>query len=497
MTEQPRVFRGARLLDAENWNGETADILIDTGRIADIKTGHLDVPEGTEEVDASELLIHPGLINGHTHGHGTLAKGTGDRWTLELLLAAGPWITGNRAPEDRYLAAQLNAAEMALKGVTSCYDLFFELPAPTPEGIMEAAKAYTDVGVRVTMAPMVADRSMYEAVTGLLAALPNDLQSNVTSLKPQPWQDTMSSVEQLAKQWSLESDWARLALAPTIPAHCSDELLTACRDVSLEYGLPLHSHVAESKVQLVSGESWYDSSIVSHLNRLGLINDRFTVAHGVWLSDWDMECLAKAGASVAINPGSNMRLGNGVPDTRRMLDHGVNVAIGTDGSNSSDNQNMYEAIRFAAYASRIFGNDIDIWLTAQETLKAATTGGAYATGSDASLGSLAVGAAADLVFLDLGTINWLPVNNPINQLIHTEDATAVRDVMVDGAYVVRDGKLVNIDLSALADRARAARTRLDEINIPNKQLFESIEPVVAKYCSGLACERHALHRYCG
>lgn len=497
MTEQPRVLRGARLLDAENWNGEIADILIDAGRIADIKTGYLDAPDGTEEIDASEHLIHPGLINGHTHGHGTLAKGTGDRWTLELLLAAGPWISGNRAPEDRYLAAQLNAAEMALKGVTSCYDLFFELPAPTPEGIMEAAKAYNDVGVRVTMAPMVADRGLYHAVTGLMDALPTNLQTAVSKFTPQPWSETMSSVKQLAKHWHFDSDWARLALAPTIPAHCSDDLLKACRDLSNEHGLPVHSHVAESKVQLVSGEDWYGGSIVSHLNKLGLINDRFTVAHGVWLSDWDMECLAKAGASVAINPGSNMRLGNGVPDTRRMLDHGVNVAIGTDGSNSSDNQNMYEAIRFAAYASRIFGNNLETWLTAQETMKAATTGGAYASGFKGSIGSLEIGSAADLVFLDLKSINWVPVNNPINQLIHTEDATAVQDVMVGGDYIVRDRALVKIDIADLAERAHAARHRLDEINVPNKQLFDQLEPLVASYCSGLGCQKHDLHRYCG
>jgi guanine deaminase len=497
MTDQPRVFRGARLLDADKWNGEIADILIVDGRIAEISSENIEVSEGTDEVNASELMIHPGLINGHTHGHGALAKGTGDRWTLELLLAAGPWITGNRSPEDRYLAAQLNAAEMALKGVTSCYDLFFELPTPTPEGITEAARAYNDVGVRVTMAPMVADRSLYEAVSGLMGALPADLRTFAGSLKPQPWSDTMASVKNLAKQWHFDSAWARLGLAPTIPAHCSDDLLTACRDLSMEYGLPLHSHVAESKVQLVSAEEWYGGSIVSHLSELGLITDRFTVAHGVWLSDWDMECLAQAGASVAVNPGSNMRLGNGVPDTRRMLDHGINVAIGTDGSNSSDNQNMYEAIRFAAYASRTFGNDINNWLTAHETLKAATTGGANATGSEGSLGTLQVGALADLVFLDLGSINWLPVNNPINQLVHTEDATAVRDVMVGGAYVVRDRALVNVDLASLADRAKSARVRLDEINLPNKQTFERLEPVVATYCSGLACERHALHRYCG
>ena len=110
-----------------------------------------------------------------------------------------------------------------------------------------------------------------------------------------------------------------LAVAPTIPHHCSDDFLIACRDLAREYDVGVHSHVAESKVQVVAGYQRYGTTLAAHMDELGLVNERFTVAHGVWLDDDDMKRLGDRGASVAHNPGSNMRLGNGLADVRGML----------------------------------------------------------------------------------------------------------------------------------------------------------------------------------
>ena len=138
-------------------------------------------------------------------------------------------------------------------------------------------------------------------------------------------------------------------MAPTIPHHCSDDFLIACRNLAREYDVGIHSHVAESKVQVVAGYKRYGTSLAAHMDELGLVNERFTVAHGVWLDDEDMKRLGDRGASVAHNPGSNMRLGNGLADMRAMLRADINVGIGTDGANCSDNQNMYEAMRLASF----------------------------------------------------------------------------------------------------------------------------------------------------
>src|SRR5690606_20882359 len=147
-----------------------------------------------------------------------------------------------------------------------------------------------------------------------------------------------------------------------------------------EYGVGLHSHVSESKVQAVAAIRHWGWSPTAHLDRLGLLGPDFTVAHGVWLDDDDMRRLADHGASVAHNPGSNMRLGSGIAHARRMLELGVNRGIGTDGASCSDNQNMYEAMRLASFASKVRTPDWRSWLTTEEVLTAATEGSARALG---------------------------------------------------------------------------------------------------------------------
>src|SRR3984893_9157022 len=136
------IVRGGLVLDIAKGNAETADILIEDDTNGEIGPPGGSAPEGAVEITAARRLLHPGLVNAHTHGHGNLAKGMGDRWTLELLLSAAPWITGNRNAEEKYLSTQLGAVEMVLKGSTACYDLSFEWPLPTADGLKLAGQAY-------------------------------------------------------------------------------------------------------------------------------------------------------------------------------------------------------------------------------------------------------------------------------------------------------------------------------------------------------------------
>ena len=154
-----------------------------------------------------------------------------------------------------------------------------------------------------------------------------------------------------------------------------------------------------------------------------------------------MQRLGDHGASVAHNPGSNMRLGNGLADVRGMLERKVNVGIGTDGANCSDNLNMYESMRLASMVSKTQGPDTDRWLTTGEVLAAATEGSARALGFGDRLGRIAPGYKADIVFLDLHNVNWMPFNNAVNQLVHTEDGAAVHSVMVGGRMVVENRRV--------------------------------------------------------
>jgi 5-methylthioadenosine/S-adenosylhomocysteine deaminase len=444
-------------------------------------------------IDARHRLMHPGLVNAHTHGPGNLAKGLHDRWSLELLLTASQWVGIGRTIEDKYLSAMIGAAEMVLKGCTAAYDLAAEFPLPSVEGLSAMAKAYEEVGMRCVLAPMVADISFFEAIPGLMDRLPPSLQKEVESFKFAPWKATTRQMTKALQKWSFEK--VHLALAPTIPHHCSDAFLISCRDLAREYDVGLHTHVAESKVQVIAGYQRYGSTLAAHMDELGLVTDRFTVAHGVWLDDDDMKRLGDRGASVAHNPGSNMRLGNGLADVRGMLSAKVNVGIGTDGANCSDNQNVYEAMRLASLVSKVQGPDVERWLTTEEAYRAATEGGARALGLAKQIGKIAPGYKADIVFLDLHHINWIPINDPVNQIVHTEDGSGVHSVMIGGRMVVEDRKLLTVDLAKLAAQAAASQARRAPPMGDAKKLYDRLEKVVGAFCPGLAKAPLHIHRF--
>ena len=214
-----KVIRGGQLIDVLGHNASQVDILIKNDTIIEIGRPGLKVPHGTTLIDASGMLLHPGLINAHTHSHGNLAKGIGARWTLELLLASGPWSFGQRIFEDIYLSTTIGAVEMVTKGCTSCYDLMLEMPAPTAEGLEAAGKAYVDVGMRAVIAPMVADKTLYEAIPGLLDSLSPSLQKDVQQLRLSPYRTSLARIRKALHNWSLDKDFVRLAVAPTIPLH--------------------------------------------------------------------------------------------------------------------------------------------------------------------------------------------------------------------------------------------------------------------------------------
>jgi len=487
------VVRGGKLLDISRRQALPVDILIKGDTIAQIGRRDLSAPAGATVIDARNRLMHPGLINAHTHGPGNLAKGLNDRWTLELLLTASQWVGIGRNLEDKYLAAMIGASEMVLKGCTAAYDLAAEFPLPSVEGLSAMANAYEEVGMRCVLAPMVADLTFFEAIPGLMDRLPAPLQKEVESFRLAPWKATTKQIKKALQKWPF--DKVRLAVAPTIPHHCSDAFLIACRDLAKEYEVGLHSHVAESKVQVIAGYQRYGTSLAAHMDKLGLVSDRFTVAHGVWLDGDDMKRLGDRGASVAHNPGSNLRLGNGLADVRGMLLAKINLGIGTDGANCSDNLNMYESMRLASIVSKAQGPDVEHWLTTEEALRAATEGSARALGMEKEIGRIAPGYKADIVFLDLHHVNWIPTNDVVNQIVHTEDGSGVHSVMVGGRMIVENHKLLTVDLPKLAAQAAASQARRAELTAGAKKLYNRLEKVVGAFCPGLAKAPLHIHRF--
>lgn len=485
-SRRPQAIRGGLVAFPSEGAVRAADLLIEDGRIRAIVAPGEALSDDAEHVDATDRLITPGLVNAHTHSHLAIAKGISRSWTLELHLHNGPWTGGGQNLDDRYLLAQASAAEMLLKGCTACYDLVLELPTPSPDGMFATAAGYLDAGMRAVVTPMLADRTFWQAIPGLRDSLPEGAQASVDAIRMASSDVALAACERILAEWPHDRAMVRPGLAPTIPLHCSDEFWRGARALADRFGAPMHAHLAESKIQAISGRARYGTSLTAHLDRLGILGPDFTAAHGIWLDADDLAILARNGASVAHNPSSNFRLGSGIADVPAMVAAGVQVGLGSDACSCSDHQNLFEVMRLACYLSRTASFDPDDWLTPADVFDMATRGSARALGMQDLIGDIRVGLAADLVFLDLGTVNFTPLNDPLYQLVFAEEGRSITRVMVGGRTVVEDGRLTTIDYPVLRDRLNARAQEIFAANAPRRAELAAIEPFVKHFCVGLA-----------
>ncbi|MGE0210704.1 MAG: amidohydrolase family protein [Parvibaculaceae bacterium] len=488
------VIRGGRVVDPLTRGQGFADILIAGDTIVEIGLPGMPAPEDAHVMDASDRAIMPGFVNGHIHGHGTLAKGlVEDRWPLELFLNALPGLSGSRTLEDKYLNGLVCAVEMIRKGCTACYDLFFEFPIPSLEGIEAIGRAYSDAGVRAVIAPMVADTTLYSAYPGLLDSMPTALREQAAAIRLAPHEASADAMAGIYENWPFDRSRIRPAIAPTIPLHCSDAFLLRCRDLSRDYGLPLQTHLAETRAQAVLGLRRYGRTLTAHLDALEMLGPHMSAAHAIWLDDDDLRRLADNGASAIHAPTSNMRFGSGLARLRPMLDRCINVGIATDAANSSDSLNMFESARLASFISRVLTPEYQQWLGADEVLTMATEGSARAMGWD-GMGRIAAGYKADLVFLDLRHINYVPLHDLVSQIVFTENGSAVDSVMIGGKLVLDHGRLTTVDEAKLRRDAVAAAARLAAANEPMRRLSRELQGFVGHFCKGLSREPYHVHR---
>jgi guanine deaminase len=482
------VLNGLVLADADQ-PARPADLLIEDGLVREIgRPGAFIGAPATRTLDATDRLVMPGWVNGHTHGHGTLGRGAVPDVALEGFLAASPAINGHRGLDDLALSATLTAVELLKKGCTALFDMSAELPLPTPDGLLALAGAYDTTGIRAVVAPMLADRTLYQAYPELLASLPAQLQPALARLRAADADTCLAVVRQAARHWPFDQRRVRLGIAPTIPLHCTDAFLQGCAALAIEFGLPLQTHLAESAVQAHVGQQRHGRSLVAHLGALGWLDglgERLSVAHAIWVSDDDIEALARAGATAVHNPLSNLRLGSGIAPVRRMLDRGLPVGLGSDGANTSDTQNLFEAARLAVGLSRIVGADESRWLNATDALRMGTEHSARALGWGGQIGRIAPGCCADLVLLDLTRPEYVPLRDPLRQLVHGESGAAVDRVLVGGRLVVDRGRVLTVDEPALRRQAQAAAERLDALNADGCHLAAALRPGVSAFCCGV------------
>jgi cytosine/adenosine deaminase-related metal-dependent hydrolase len=289
----------------------------------------------------------------------------------------------------------------------------------------------------------------------------------------------IATLERAVKRWHRAANGRiNFGVGPSLPSKCSTEFLEACGRISREYEAPFQTHLEESKAGAIGASQLYGKSSTSRLHELGLLGPRTLLAHGIWLDDHDMDLISESGSTVSHNPVSNLKLGSGIQPLPALLEHGCNVAVGTDGSTSADSQNLFPAMKLAAILHRVVDPNYDRWPTPAGAFRMATLNGARAACFDGEIGAIRPGLKADLVLLDFQSTFFYPRNNLQNQLVLSESGASVRTVIVDGEMIVENGKLTKVDEAALLEEAAEIGERIATEIAGPYSFVRRIEPYV-------------------
>ncbi len=424
-----------------DWRARRADILVKDGCIAAVGEGL----EDAEVLEATSLLAVPGFVNAHYHSPLALLRGTADGLSHPAFMWQNQADTAQRSAHEVYVSALLGGIEMLTTGATAVIDHFPEQRFPL-EHVDAAARAYRELGMRAALALRVFDEA-YDDI-----APPGGLPAGFRDpLAPAPLAESMALVEEAVKRH--DGDLLRVFPAPSNPGRCSDALLVACEELARRRSLGVHTHLLETQIQTRIAQARYGTTMVKHMERLGLLSPRLSCAHTIWIDEDDIALLAARGVTVVHNPESNLKVGAGLMPLPAMRRHGLRVALGTDGASTNDNLVLHEAMRLAAILHRP-SEERARWTRAADALDMATTAGAAALQCAGSLGRIAPGESADLVLYDLAKPRWVPCNDPAQQLVFAETGDSVHTVLVAGRIVVDRGRVLGVDVGALLDEAR-------------------------------------------
>jgi len=466
------VIRGARVLDALAPEPRPAvrDIVISGDRITAVEPPG-DAPAGAKTLDARDMLAIPGLVSAHYHSHDTLLKGCFAPMPLEAwLLHAVPPNYPQRSREEVRARVLIGALEALKSGITTLQDMATVHPFD-PAEVDTIAQAYDDIGIRCVLALQVGDVPGSRPLPFWDEVIPPELRSaaTVTVRRGGSARELIERIDGERRRHGGKHPRLTWALGPATPEICSEEYLGLLAELSERESLRVFCHVYESKGNTAIARQHYGAdggSLIRHLARVGLLNERFTLAHGVWLQPEEIELVARAGAHVALNPASNLKTRSGVAPVRAYLDAGVKLALGTDNSSCSDAQNMFQAMKlFALWA----GED------GEQAFAAATVGGAEALGMGEDIGRIAPGRKADITLLSLRDPAFVPLNDAVRQLVYSEPGRSVRHVIVDGRPVLENGRSTTIDEDALyadVERLMPELMRdLEQIRARNERLL--------------------------
>ena len=388
-------------------------------------------------IDCQGKVLMPGLINAHTHAPMSLLRGLADDLRLDV------WLMGYMMPVEKEFASpdfvtlgtQLACAEMIRSGVTCFADMYY-----FEEDI---ARATSQAGLRAICSQTVLKFQTPDA---------------------ESFEDSLAYARGFIQRWK-GHPLIVPSVAPHAPYTCTPEILHATAALAIEMDVPLHTHLSETAQEVEAMRAEQGMPVIPYVKKMNLLDAKVLAAHCVHIDEGEMRTLLHAGAGVAHNPSSNLKLASGVAPVKKMLELGLNVGIGTDGAASNNDLDMFEEIRLAAFLAKGTSGDPTA-LPAQTTLAMATRLGARAIHLGHLVGSLEVGKRADLILVDISGLH----NSPrffrdrtaiYAQIVYAAKATDVTDVMVNGQWLMRDRQLLTLDENEIRKQAQEYAGQID------------------------------------
>ena len=451
------LIKNVHLLDLSTPNGmsDRCDLRVVGGVIGQIEA-NLNPKQNERVILGHGNLVMPGLVNSHFHSSVNHMKGRLPSLPLEIfMLYESPVLEVLRpTPREAYLRTLLGCMEMLKTGTTAVQDDCFFVPEPDHEIIDAVAQAYLDSGMRVRLALDQPELNELDKLPFLRDILPQNLRMELFAQAQSTTHDLKQFYNHLITRWHGAGDGRlKAAVSCSAPQRVSKDYLIALDQLSKAHDLPFYAHMLETRLQRVFCEvCWGGQSLVRYTNDLGALSDRMNVIHAIWVDECDMELLAAAGACVAHNPISNLRLGSGVMPWRRLHDLNIPVCLGVDEAIADDAINMWTVMKTAGSIHNLTDWDYANWPSAEEVLRAATQTGGLAM-REPQLGTLSLGAPADLILIDLHALPFVPLNNLHRQLVYCELGQSVKLSIVAGEIVCEEGQLKTINETAILEEA--------------------------------------------
>ena len=415
-------------------NNTEKDIYIRDGKITGFSAPSPDDDfSGAHIIDGSGKLLIPGLVNCHTHTYMSLFRNYADdldfdQWLFGKILPA----EDRMLPEDAYWCNLLSHAEMIKTG-TTCF-------AEMHMFKNQSVRALNESGMRAVLARgLIGENTADEAAKTRLD----------------------EAFEE--KKYAEGNDRISFMLGPHAIYTCGKELLKELPHLAKENNMGLMIHLAEGITEYKSSMENNRLSPTAYLEGIGFFDVKTLAAHCVHVDNDDIQILAKKGVSVATNPISNMKLGNGFAPIPQMHKAGVNICVGTDSAASNNSLNMFRELSMLSYAHKGLNKD-SLCLGAKEIIDFATMGGARALGLEGEIGSIEPGKKADLVLIDLNKPWMQPVNNPLFSLVYSANGSEVDTVIIDGKILMEKGELKTLDEEKIIYETNKIKKRvLEEI----------------------------------